>query len=334
MTTSITTNILIQLLQHNSEYISGAHLAERFNITRVSIWAHFEKLRKAGFTFEAIQNKGYRLISLPEHLHEDLLHAHLALLKCKHPVFFHNTIGSTNTEADQLLASNQKTPFLVIAKEQTAGRARLGRSWYSRSLDSLYMTFGFNPNLPNQLMQRFSLWMALNFCEFICKKTHLSAQIKWPNDILVNGKKISGMLAEAKIDADSTRNLILGISVNVNGNTAHWPKEIQSKASTLQKESKTHFPLNQFAAEFIQAGFNAYSAFIKDPTIPSFPERWKALDFLNQKTITAQTHSTSLTGKVLGIDDCGLLLLESSDTKTIHKLASADISLSSIYQHP
>jgi len=247
------------------------------------------------------------------------------------PVFFHEVVDSTNTEAERQIAAGLDVPFAVVAKKMTAGRGRLGRSWQSDNPGSLYLTFGFKPRLAPQAMQCFSLWMGINFCRFIKNYTGLAVSIKWPNDIVIQGKKIAGMLAEARIDADYTRDMIFGVGININGPLARFPKELQDKATTLEVESGHPFPINHFAARFIQCGYHAYQAFVENPNPPELFDLWNEYDFLRGKSVTATTRTDAFSGTVSGIDENGHLLLDLGDG-SVKKLSAADVSLSSSYQ--
>lgn len=331
MKVDLDAKLLAGFLEKQGEFISGGALAKRFDISRVSIWSHLGKLRKSGFEFDAVQNRGYALSSVPDILQVNLLKAYLKRSGCEMPLFFYNVVDSTNTEAERQMAAGIEVPFAVVAKEMTAGRGRLGRPWQSDNPGSLYLTFGFRPRLAPQAMQCFSLWMGVDFCRFIKNYTGLDVSIKWPNDIVIQGKKIAGMLAEARINADYTRDMIFGVGINVNGPLSRFPKELQGKATTLEVESGQFFPLNHFAASFIKCGHDAYQAFVKTPNPVDLFDLWDEYDFLRGKKITAKTYSDSFTGTASGIDENGHLLLDLGGG-SIKKLSAADVSLSSTYQ--
>src|SRR5690606_18217155 len=133
---------------------------------------------------------------------------------------------STNDEAARQLAAGRTAPFVILARKQTRGRGRLGRAWHSEANGNLYASFAFRPRVPPGRMAVFTLWMGVSICELIANFTHLQPGIKWPNDILFDGRKAGGMLTEARIDSDQIRDLIFGLGLNVNAPAADWPADL------------------------------------------------------------------------------------------------------------
>jgi len=196
--------ILRELLAREPEFLSGTALAHKLGMSRVSVWLHMEKLRAQGFTFEAARTRGYRILQRPSGLHLGLIQAHLKGRRTDLAISLLDEVDSTNDEAARQLAAGRTAPLIVLARQQTRGRGRLGRTWHSEANGNLYASFAFRPRVPPSRMPVFTLWMGVNICELIANFAQLTPGIKWPNDILFDGRK-----AGALCDAEGFRSLLL-----------------------------------------------------------------------------------------------------------------------------
>lgn len=301
-----------------------------FGLSRVSVWNILEKLRESGLHLEGIRNKGYRLGRDPDRLHPALIAAMLELETDNSPVGLYGaqTIDSTHSAAERLLAEGVKTPFVVIAAEQSHGRGRLGRVWHSPDAGNLYMTAVFRPDLPPGRMQRFTLWMGLRVCEWLNRIHKVPAVLKWPNDLLHSGRKLSGMLTEARIDADHMRELLFGIGINVNADTAAWPPDLASRAVSMREVAARAFELNRLAASLVATLLCAYRGFVDGSFNRNFDQLWQRYDAIGANPVGLTTRQGRIEGTVLGLaDDGGLKLrLRDGSTQTFH---SGDVSINS-----
>lgn len=318
--------ILREFLAGDDRYVSGNRLAERLDISRVAVWSHMEKLRSAGFVFEARPRLGYRLEAIPSGLSALYLQASLPDAWSHVPIHFHETIDSTNREAERLLASGASAPFVVLARQQTEGRGRLGRSWFSGDSGNLYLSFVFQPRLPPRRMQTFTLWMGAILCDFLNGLRNAPVRVKWPNDLLLHGGKIGGMLTEARIDHDRIRDLVFGLGLNVNGDTASYPPELVRTATSLAAETGEKLELNSFAADLLQAILDAYRDFTEGVPERRFRQLWSRYDTLVGRTITVRQGNETLSGIAEGIDDEGRLILRTADG-TRRPVSAGDVTL-------
>jgi BirA family biotin operon repressor/biotin-[acetyl-CoA-carboxylase] ligase len=321
-------HLLRAFLAAGDEFVSGSVLAEEVGLTRVAIWARLEKLREDGFVFEAVRNRGYRLLKVPTQLDGRLLAAHLALAGAGRSLHFHPTIDSTNSEAERLLASGETAPFVVAAAEQTKGRGRLGRVWHSPPEGNLYASYAFRPRIAHRRIATITLWMGAGLCDYLERTWGIPVQVKWPNDLLIGGRKVAGILTEARIDADLTRELVIGIGLNIQGNTSAWPPEASHIATTLADHAHGTLPVNAVAAGFIETVFQLYEAFIAETHRDAFPMLWKKYDALAGKPIRANLNGRALTGEASGIDTDGALLLKTPDSH-VHRLHSGEVTIGS-----
>ncbi len=225
--------ILSELLADKAGWVSGAALAERLGVSRVSVWQHMKKLRAQGFVFEAQRARGYRLAAPPPGLHAGLIELQLKVRPRGFSLLVLDEIDSTNDEAARQLGAGRPAPFAVLARRQTRGRGRFGRAWHSGDSGNLYASFAFRPRVAPDRMQTFTLWMGVNLCELVANFTGLTPGLKWPNDIVFDGRKAGGMLTEARVDADQIRDLVFGLGLNVNGSSAGWPGDLPKRAAAL-----------------------------------------------------------------------------------------------------
>ena len=319
--------ILKALLDAPDDFVSGSLLAKQLGVSRPAIHGKLEKLREKGFEFEAIRNKGYRLTQEPEVLHPALIRYYLEDAATELDVLYFPVIDSTNSEAERQITYARKSPFAIASSCQTKGRGRLGREWYSASADNLYLSVLFEPNIPPQQLQHFTLWTGIYICRALQSFTpKAKLQIKWPNDLHCDGRKFAGMLTEAKMDSDSMRSIIFGICINLNSNPSKFPKELRTIANSLYAIHGEEVPINKVAARVLQAINNAYEACIHNKTTETLPEAWTPLSSLNGKPVTALQGDQAISGIASGIDASGALLLTQPDGSTI-PVRAGDVTL-------
>jgi len=319
--------ILRALLAEPGAFVSGSRLAERLDMSRPAIHGKLEKLRDQGFEVEAIRNKGYRLVKEPEVLHAELLRHYTEQAGTSMDSLYFPVIDSTNSEAERQLSFGRKGPFAVASSCQTKGRGRLGRDWHSATADNLYLSVVFEPDIPPQALQHFTLWAGIHICralQSLVPKAPL--KIKWPNDLHCGGRKFAGMLTEAKMDADSLRSIIFGIGLNVNSNPATYPKEIRRTATSLHAVHGGELPLNQVAAAVIAATQAAYDCCILGESSENIVEAWTPLSSLDGQSVTALMNGKEITGVAGGIDETGALLLLQEDGRT-QAIRAGDVTL-------
>lgn len=304
--------ILRELLAREPNWVSGAALASRLGVSRVAVWQHMEKLRAAGFAFEAQRARGYRIKSRPETLHAPLIDTQLKVRPRNFSFSVVDEIDSTNDEAARQLAAGRATPFAILARRQTRGRGRFGRAWHSDSTANLYVSFAFRPRVEPQRMQTLTLWMGVNVCELLANFTGIAPGIKWPNDILFDGRKAGGMLTEARVDSDQIRDLVFGLGLNVNSASGDWPAELSRRAIALSEVTGARLDINRLAAALIGRVLLAWQRFADGDHNDTFADLWHRYDLLRGKPITLHEGGRRHHGVVTGLDDEGALLLRSS----------------------
>lgn len=221
------------ILDNNKEFISGEEISRQLGISRSAVWKHIRSLKEEGYNIESINKKGYRLKEKPKDLlsSQNITHELNTKFIGKNIIHF-DTIDSTNTYAKKI-GSNEDDGTVIISEEQVQGRGRLGRIWDSKAYDGIWMSIVLKPNiLPYKAP--FITIIAGSCIAKALKNLGVEVGIKWPNDIILNGKKLCGILTELSAEIERINYVILGIGMNVKN--TNFPKEIEDIATSLYKE--------------------------------------------------------------------------------------------------
>jgi BirA family transcriptional regulator, biotin operon repressor / biotin---[acetyl-CoA-carboxylase] ligase len=318
--------ILRELLAREPNWVSGSTLAAKLGISRVAVWQHMEKLRAAGFQFEAQRARGYRIIARPPTLYPPFIDTQLKVRPRNFSMLILDEVDSTNDEAARQLSAGRPAPFAVLARRQTHGRGRFGRVWHSESTSHLYASFAFRPRVAPERMQTFTLWMGLNVCELLANFAQVTPGIKWPNDILFDGRKAGGMLTEARVDADQIRDLVFGLGLNVNRPREGWPAELGRRVVALEDVTGAPLDLNRLAAALVGRVLLAYNSFAEGEHLKTFADMWHRYDVLRGKPVALLEAGRRHHGIVTGVDDEGALLLR-DDNGRVHRFRAGEVTL-------
>jgi BirA family biotin operon repressor/biotin-[acetyl-CoA-carboxylase] ligase len=310
------TLILRELLAAEPGWVSGGAIASKLGVSRVSIWHQMEKLRSQGFGFEALPARGYRLSRRPRMLHAGLVEAQLKVRRKGFTFSVADELDSTNDEAARQLAQGHPAPFAVFARRQTRGRGRFGRTWHSEANGNLYSSFAFRPRIAPERMQTFTLWMGVTICELVAHFVPVQPGIKWPNDIVFDGRKAGGMLTEARVDADQIRDLVFGLGLNVNIPASEWPDELAKRAVSLCELAGAPVDINRLTAALIGRVLLAYERFVDGDHTDAFVRLWNKFDVLRGREVTLSEAGRKRRGRVIGVDDAGSLVMRDEHGRT------------------
>lgn len=319
--------ILAALLEADGDFVSGSRLAEMLHVSRPAVWGKLEKLREFGFEVEAVRNRGYRLLKQPNVFHPALLRYAQRSHNDPLDVLYFPVIDSTNNEAERQISYGRTSPFAIVSSCQLKGRGRLGREWYSASADNLYLSALFEPKIPAQQLQHFTLWAGIHICRALQTFVpNAPLKIKWPNDLHCGGRKFAGMLTEAKMDSDGIKTIVFGIGINLNSNPNEYPDEIRNIATSLYAVHGNELPLNDVTAAVLRAIQTAYQSCLGDTPTEDLPNAWEPLNALEGKPVTALMSGQEISGIARGIDHSGALLLEQANG-TLHPVLAGDVTL-------
>ena len=227
--------VLSLLLAHPGEYLSGAAMSRTLGVSRAAVWKAIEALRQEGYEITSAPNRGYRLESAPDRVREGELSGHLAGCLVGSRLLCLDTIDSTNTEAKRQAMAGAREGLVVLAEEQTGGRGRLGRSFQSPRGCGLYLTALLRPQLPPIEVVDFTAWVAVAVCDGIQAACGVRPRIKWTNDIVLEGKKLCGILTEMGLENEinALQYLVTGIGVNVNQRPEDFSPDVRPIAASL-----------------------------------------------------------------------------------------------------
>ncbi len=298
---------LLKILKSKSDIISGELLCEELGVSRVSVWKHIKKLQELGYEIES-SSKGYKFISAPD-----------ALYSWEFPdrestIHYFDEIPSTMETAKELARKGCPSFTVVIAGRQNKGRGRLKRTWHSDN-GGLYFTLVVRPQIPPAMMSKISFAASLNLARTLREDYDVDAMVKWPNDILVNEKKLSGMLCEMEVESDMVSFLNIGIGLNVNND----PTEKEPNSISLKELLGREVPRKDVLSGFLDRLEKELSKDNFDHIIPE----WKKYTLTLNRQVRIVTTSTELEGKAVDVDDNGALLLEQAD-KSIKKVFYGD----------
>ena len=316
---------VLKILEENKgRNISGEEIAKTLNISRTSIWKAINSLRNEGYVINAVTNKGYSLATNTDFISKEGISLYLNKSCSDIEIYNYKTISSTNEIAKNLALSGAKHGTVVISEEQTAGKGRLGRSFYSPANTGIYMSIILRPNLTAMDSVLITTSASVAICNAIQKVTGIECQIKWINDIYLNNKKVGGILTEASTNFESGTidYLILGIGINFNQPKDDFPDELKSIASSLFNNNNNNINRNMLCAEIIS---NILDMIPRIKNYDFISEYKKRSIVLNQEIIYISSGISSK-GKAININCDGSLVVEHDDG-SIKILNSGEVSI-------
>ncbi|USB35051.1 biotin--[acetyl-CoA-carboxylase] ligase [Paenibacillus sp. YPG26] len=312
------------LLQNPGEYISGEEISKRLSISRTAVWKQINKLREAGYEFDAVSRRGYRLIQKPARMDPISLMSAMNSSTFGKQLKILEVTTSTQEEVRRLAEEGAPEGTLVIAEEQTGGRGRLGRKFFSPPGKGIWMSLLLRPDRPLSCAPQLTLLFAVAVCRAIKAATGVESGIKWPNDLLVQGRKISGILLESVAEDDRIRYCIAGIGINANMTIEDYPEELRSIVTSLQLESGK--PVNRPAVigAVMSELEQLYRLYLEEGFTP-IAHLWEALSVTINKVVTVHTSRGLVSGYAVGIDGNGALILEKAGER--FTVFSGDVQL-------
>ena len=226
---------ILAALREAEGYVSGQELCERFGVSRTAVWKAINQLKKDGYEIEAVQNRGYRIVGTPDILSENELSSIRKTDWIGKKIYYYDETDSTNVRASRLAEEGAEHGTLVVADQQDAGKGRRGRGWSSLPGTGIFMTLILKPELNPSNASMLTLVAAMAVAKGITRCTGMEAKIKWPNDIVINGKKVVGILTEMSAQMDYVNHIVVGIGINVNNES--FPEEIAQNATSLLLQS-------------------------------------------------------------------------------------------------
>jgi BirA family biotin operon repressor/biotin-[acetyl-CoA-carboxylase] ligase len=309
---SINEQLLQVFEQKQGEFISGEELSTALQCSRTAIWKHVEKLRELGYVFEAVSRKGYRLVEKPDKLDVAAIQLRLRTAKLGRRLHYFEQLGSTQSMAHELARQGAEEGTLVIAEQQTEGRGRMGRKWHSPKGKGIWMSLVLKPQVSLQFAPQLTLIVAVALCRAIRQVTSLPAGIKWPNDLLIHGKKISGILSESIAEDEHPLYVVVGIGISANLREDDYTEELRSVATSLQLELGRPVDRMELLCEFLQE-LEALYRLYHDQGFGPIKLLWEALSVSLNQRVRTQSPQGTLEGLAVGLDESGALTVRQDD---------------------
>lgn len=310
---------ILEFLKRSNNYISGEEISQKLNLSRQAIFKYISELREIGYDILAVPHLGYRLISTPDRLLPFEIQDRLNTKILGKKIYYYDLIDSTMDMAMNLALEGESEGTVVCAEGQIKGRGRLGRNWSSPKYKGIYLSLILRPDLlPNQA-PLLTLLTAVSICQAINKITSIFSSIKWPNDILINNKKVGGILTELNAEQDRINFVVVGVGINVNTPKSFLPPN----ASSLSYEAKKKFSRIDLVRQILREIEYFYFLFKEEGIFPII-KKWREFSNLTGERVKVICHKEELEGEVLDIDsDGGLMLRE--DSGLIKKIMAGDV---------
>ncbi len=315
---------ILRLFRSEEGYVSGEHLSRELGVSRTAVWKHISALRKNGHLIEAVPSRGYRLVSSPDIIDPYEVRAELGDAIIGRQLEFLKSTVSTNADAFRLAEDGAIQGTVVLADSQTGGKGRRGRVWSSPAGVNLYCSVVLRPAIMPHEAPQLTFLSAVAAARAIEGTTKLAPEIKWPNDLLISGKKIAGLLNEMSAETDGINFVILGIGVNLNMTMDQFPEDLRQPATSLLLESGVRVDRSHFAGVMLRELDRLYADFLLHGFGP-IREEWQRRCNANGRQVLVTDSGTECTGgRFIGIDLDGALLLRSDDN-ILHRITCGDV---------
>lgn len=319
---------ILKMLRETDGYISGQELCNKFGVSRTAIWKVMKQLKEAGYNIEAQQNKGYHIVSAPDVMDAAELKSIWKPKWVGCEILYFDSIDSTNTKAQELAEKGYPSGTLVVADKQIAGKGRRGRNWESPSGCGIFMTLMLKPDINPNNASMLTLVSALAVAKALADITGKDAKIKWPNDIVIDGRKVCGILTEMSAQFDYINNIVIGIGINVNNSS--FPEEISATASSLRLLSGGKKYRRAEIIEKIMEYFEKYySIFLETEDLSALVNEYDAMLVNMKKQVKVLDLKEPFEGKAMGITKTGELIVDTWESRKL--VSSGEVSVRGIY---
>lgn len=321
-------NEILRLLKTSDTYISGQQLCGYFKVSRTSVWKVMEQLKKEGYEIEAVRNRGYRLVSSPDVISEAEIKSLLGTEWAGRKVVYYDETDSTNNRAKDSGEKNGAHGTLFIADKQNAGKGRRGRAWESPSGKSIYMTILLRPQITPDKAPMLTLIMGLSVAEGIRKVSGAETEIKWPNDIVMNKKKVCGILTEMATEMEYVNYVVIGVGINVN--QEYFSEGIKEIATSLYEETGTVYQRSELIAAVLERFEKNYEMFLETGDLSGIRKAYDSILVNRGQEVKVLEPGNEYRAVAEGINKNGELIVRLSDGRQ-KNIFAGEVSVRGIY---
>ncbi|MGN0132234.1 MAG: biotin--[acetyl-CoA-carboxylase] ligase [Lachnospiraceae bacterium] len=319
---------ILALLREKDGYVSGQELCNRFSVSRTAVWKAINQLKESGYEIEAVPNKGYRLVGQQDVLNKNEIESRMNTKWAGRELYYYESTGSTNLDAKRLLEEGAPEGVLVVGGEQKQGRGRRGRSWQSPPGTNIYMTLGLRPEFQPDLAPMVTLLDAMAVAEAVEETCGLKTQIKWPNDVVIGGKKICGILTEMSAETGYIHYVVIGTGINVN--IREFPEDIRETATSLCIEKGETVLRAPIIAKTMEHFEDYYEKFAQTMDLSLLMEKYNARLVNKDASVKVLDPQNEFEGTARGIDEKGRLLVEKKDG-SMETVYAGEVSVRGVY---
>ena len=310
---------ILNLLK-TDDHISGEKIAEILNVSRTAVWKQINSLKKDGYEIDSIKNKGYRLLSRPDIPFSEEISKNLCTEIIGNTIIYFPEISSTNLHAKKLIGKNAKEGTIIISDVQKQGRGRKDRSW-SSPIGGLWFSTILYPNLTPQNGMIVTMVASVAITRGIEETLNITPVIKWPNDLLIDNKKVCGILTELDAEMDKINYMIVGIGLNVNNKI---DKELKKIAISLKQKTGSEISRVELLQSILKHFDRTYCDLLSGK-YENIRNLWLSYsNIIGKKIQVEQSDKVKITGKVVDIDESGCLILKKKDGNV--KIFSGDVT--------
>ncbi len=315
------------ILKERNGFVSGQELSEGLGVSRTAVWKVIRQLEEEGYVFEAVRNKGYRLVTEPDLLTKAAISERLSTEWAGQEVCSFDEIDSTNNEAKRQAEIGAPHGLLVISEVQTAGRGRMGRPWSSPAGSGIWMSLLLRPSLAPIQASGLTLVMALAIREAIVTLTGAECRIKWPNDIVADGKKVCGILTEMSAEPDRINHVVIGVGINVTDDS--FPEEIRDRAISIWQVCGQKIQRAELVAEILKTFERFYEQYLQSGDMSTLLDAYNAALINCGQTVRVLDPKGEYEAVARGIIPSGALIVE-KDGQT-REIISGEVSVRGVY---
>jgi BirA family transcriptional regulator, biotin operon repressor / biotin---[acetyl-CoA-carboxylase] ligase len=309
---------IVAWLREASGALSGEELARRLGCTRAAVWKRIAALRRAGYRIDGRRADGYTLAATPDRLGPAELAPHLR--GGWRRIHWFDEVDSTQRVARELARDGAPEGTTVVAERQSAGRGRLGRQWHSPSGVNLYCSIVLRPPLAPSAVPQIALVAGAAVAAAVAEETGRAPAIKWPNDVLLDGRKVAGILTEMESEMERVHHVVAGIGVNLNAPLASFPRELREKAGSLRSLTGRRIDRAAFTGRLLAALEARYGRYLS-VGLSSVRAEWESFSCLTGTEVCVASPEGEVSGRALGLDDDGALRLRRPDGRVVRIIA-------------
>lgn len=321
-------NKILEILQQSDGYVSGQQLCEMLGVSRTAVWKNIQALKNEGYVIDGVNNKGYRLVEEPDVMSEENIGRYLDTELFARKIFYYDETDSTNTRAKAAGESGCGHGALFVANEQTAGKGRRGHSWNSDKGTTISMSYLLKPDVDISCVSRITIISAVALARAFEKVPGLKPQIKWPNDVLSNGKKLVGILTEMSSEGTDISYVVVGIGINVYNKS--FPDDIADKATSIYMENGEGCDRSWLAAQVSNEFEKLYNEFISRKDLGFLVEEYNSYLVNKDRQVYVIEGDDKTMYTAIGLSPDGGLLVK-DENGSVHDIISGEVSVRGIY---